>query len=934
VVGILEHQDGLMTEPMATYRLQLTADFGFRAAAAIAPYLRRLGVTHVYASPILQSRRGSTHGYDMVDPTRIDEELGGEEGFAQLVAALRAEDLGLIVDFVPNHMGVLSPDNPWWLDVLEWGRASPHARDFDIEWNALRFDPRDKLLLPVLGRSYAAALDAGEIELRYDAAKGSFSAWYYAHRLPIVPRCYRGIVEAAVRHADDPPTDAGRALLDHVRARGRPGHPTYPEAGGFKRALAAIAGGAQVITAGLAFYRPGGPGGSRALHRLLEAQAYRLGYWRLAGSQTNYRRFFDINSLAGLRIEDARTFEEVHVRIAPLIAAGAITGLRLDHIDGLADPAGYCRRLRDLIARLRPDAGQAFPVFVEKILADGEAMPRLPGVAGTTGYEWLNVIQRVLVDTSGLATLDRVWQEASGERRAFPAILEQAKREALEKLFASEFNTVSRLLARIAAGNFRTRDFAEERLRAALARFIVQFPVYRTYVTADGAGEADRVLIARVIHSLRAGAPPDDGPILDFLRDVLTLDLVAAGRGGHSRVRTRRFVRKLQQLTGPVTAKALEDTAFYRFHRLIALNEVGGDPAADGIGIDEFHRRMRERVVHGAGSLTATATHDTKRGEDARARILALSELPDEWAAAVAQWRAANARHVQRTGGRRSPSAGLEYKLYQGLIGAWPRDRDVGSLRARFQAYAQKAAREAKQETSWLDPDQDYEAGVARFIEAILADTAFVASLDALAQRLALLGALNTLTQLALKAAMPGVPDFYQGTELWDLSLVDPDNRRPVDFAARAQALDRLGTAPDWPALAASWHDGRVKLALTWRLLGWRRALGAAFAHGDYRPLAVEGPHRERVIAFARVHGEDAAILVAGRHFAAVTDGGRRWPRPEDWDGHIVLGGLALERAAHRSEVRDRIALAQLFDAVPIAMLRARVRDAVAVPSM
>jgi (1->4)-alpha-D-glucan 1-alpha-D-glucosylmutase len=927
VVGLLEHRDGVMIEraAMATYRLQLTAAFGFRAAAAIVPYLRKLGITHVYSSPILQSRRGSTHGYDMVDPTRIDEELGGEDGFAQLIAALRAENLGLIVDFVPNHMGVLSPDNPWWLDVLEWGRASPHARDFDIEWRASRFDPRDKILLPVLGRPYAEALDGGEIELRYDATKGSFSAWYHEHRLPIAPRCYGGIIAAAVRHADASATTAGRTLLDHVRARGRPGHPTYVEAGAFKRALAAIEGGAEVIAAGLAFYRPGEPGGSRALHRLLEGQAYRLGYWRLAGSQTNYRRFFDINSLAGLRIEDERTFEEVHARIAPLIAAGAIAGLRLDHIDGLADPAGYCRRLRDLIARLRPDTGPPFTVFVEKILADGEPMPQLPGIAGTTGYEWLNLIQRVLVDTRGLPPLERTWQEASGERRPFRAILEQAKREALDKLFASEFNTVSRLLTRIAAGNFHTRDFAEERLRAALERLVVRFPVYRAYVTANQTSEADRALIDRVIAMVRADLGPDDGPISDFLRDALTLDLVVPGRTGHSRVRTRRFVRKLQQLTGPVMAKALEDTAFYRFHRLIALNEVGGDPAADGIGIDEFHRRMRARVVSGAGSLTATATHDTKRGEDARARILALSELPEEWADAVAQWRAANARHVQRMGARRAPSAGLEYKLYQGLVGAWPLDRDVQSLRPRFQAYAQKAAREAKQETNWLDPDADYEAGLARFIDAILADPTFVASLDAFAQRAALLGALNALTQLALKAAMPGIPDFYQGTELWDLSLVDPDNRRPVDFAARGRALDACGETADWQALAASWPDGRIKLALTQRLLAWRRVLGAVFARGDYRPLLVEGPHRDHVIAFARVHGEQAAILIVGRHFASFTNGGRRWPRPQDWRAEVMLGDLVpIDDGAWSGKVPDRLRLADLFEPLPVAALRAR----------
>jgi (1->4)-alpha-D-glucan 1-alpha-D-glucosylmutase len=921
---------------MATYRLQLTGSFGFRAAATIIPYLRRLGVTHVYVSPILQSRRGSTHGYDMVDPSRIDEELGGEEGLAQLIAVLRTAGLGLIVDFVPNHMGVLSPDNPWWLDVLEWGRASPHARDFDIEWKALRFDPRDKLLLPILGRPYAEALDAGEIELRYDAEQGTFSAWYHEHRLPIAPRCYRGIVEAAVRHVDATDTEAGRALIDLVRARGGPGHPRYAEAAAFKAALAALGGAADIIAAGLAHFRAveAERGRARALHRLLEGQAYRLAHWRLAGSQTNYRRFFDINSLAGLRIEDERTFEEVHARIAPLIASGAIAGLRLDHIDGLADPAGYCRRLCDLIARLRPGVASPFPVMVEKILAAGEAMPPLAGVAGTTGYEWLNLMQRLLVETRGLPTLDRTWQEASGERRPFAVILEQAKREALDKLFASEFNTVSGLMSRIAAGNLRTRDFAEHRLLDALARFIVHFPVYRTYVTPEGASDVDRAVIARTIAAARADAPPDDGPIFDLLRDALTLDLVRPGASGFSRARTRRFVRRLQQLTGPVTAKSLEDTAFYRFHRLIALNEVGGDPAADGITVDEFHRVMLARAAAGGGGLTASSTHDTKRGEDARARILALSELPDEWAAAVAQWRAATARHVQHGDVRRAPSGVLEYKLHQGLIGAWPLDRDLTALRERFKAYAIKAAREAKQETSWLAPDEAYEGGVARFIDGILADQAFVDSFDPFARRVALIGALNALTQLALKAAMPGTPDFYQGTELWDLSLVDPDNRRPVDFAARERALDEVGEITDWQALVDAWPDGRIKLALTQRLLALRRTLGEVFAQGDYRPLAVEGRHRDHVIAFARVRGEEAAILVAGRHFAPLTDGGRRWPRPTDWQGHVLLDGLApAGRTVRPGENPDRLALSAVFDALPVAVLRARVGAAVA-PSM
>jgi (1->4)-alpha-D-glucan 1-alpha-D-glucosylmutase len=910
--------------PIATYRLQLTAAFDFRDAASIVPYLRALGITHVYASPILKSRAGSPHGYDMVDPSRIDDERGGDAGLAQLIAALREAGLGLIVDFVPNHMGVLHADNPWWLDVLEWGRASPHAHAFDIDWDALRFEPREKVLIPVLGRPYGEALDAGEIVLRYDPREGSFSAWYYEHRLPIGPPHYRAILQAVVRHSGADESAAGRALLALARERGRPGHPTCAQAPAYKAALAVIDGGAGVIAAGLAAYRPAGGRGARALHRLLDRQAFRLADWRLASTQINYRRFFDINALAGLRVEDARTFDAVHARIAPLIADGTLAGLRLDHIDGLADPAGYCRRLSELIAGLRPNAEEPFRIFVEKILGEGERLPPLDGVDGTTGYEWLNVVSRVLVDARGLPALDRTWRDVSGERRPFAAILDGAKREVLDKLLAAEFRTLCRLLARIAAGHFRTRDLSADRLRAALAAFITRFPVYRTYV-AERASAADRAVIDRTIAAARAGAAASDSPVFDFLRDAVTLDLIAPGRAGYSRIRVRRFVRKLQQLTGPVMAKALEDTAFYRFHRLIALNEVGGHPAADGLGVDGFHRLMRERVAAGAGGLTATATHDTKRGEDARTRILAVSELPDEWAAAVAEWRAANARHIRHVGGRRAPSAAHEHLLYQALLGCWPLDRDVASLRERFQSFARKAAREGKVETSWLDPDETYEDGLARFIDGILADPAFVRSFDAFAQRVALLGALNSLSQLALKMAMPGIPDLYQGTELWDLSLVDPDNRRPVDFAARERALQAISPAPGWPALVRNWPDGRIKLALTHRLLAWRRALGEVFAHGDYVPLTVEGPHRDHVIAFARRHGEDAAILVIGRHFAALTDGGRHWPQAAAWQGHVVLGGLApIDGPAGQGDAPDRLSLATAFEGIPVATLQAR----------
>ncbi|HEY4919723.1 MAG TPA: hypothetical protein VII40_06430, partial [Xanthobacteraceae bacterium] len=631
-----------------------------------------------------------------------------------------------------------------------------------------------------------------------------------------------------------------------------------------------------------------------------------------------------------------------------------------------------------------PAADDPFPIYIEKILGEGERLPPFPGVAGTTGYEWLNVITQVLLDARGLPALDRLWRDVSdgapspspaggghrrpaaavleaknadakhrlwsearrggvtqpqpphparlrfaaasdpppaGEgKRGFAQILAAAKREVLETLLASEFNVLCHLAGRIAAADPATRDFAAARLRAALAACIVQFPVYRTYVGPAGASAPDRAVIERVIAAARADAPDDDARLFDFLRELLTLDLVAPGRAGHSGARARRFVRKLQQLTGPVMAKSLEDTAFYRFHRLIALNEVGGNPAASALPVDEFHRLMQERLASSPDGLTATATHDTKRGEDARARILALAEIPDDWAAAVAQWRAANARFVRHIGERRAPSAGHEYMLYQALVGAWPLEGDV----ERFQAYARKAAREGKEETSWLDPDGPYEDGLAGFIAAILGDRDFVRSFDAFAWRAARIGALNSLSQLALKIAMPGVPDFYQGTEFWDLSLVDPDNRRPVDFAAREDALPALSGAADMGALAESWPDGRIKLALTRRLLAFRGSLAEVFARGDYRPLTVAGAHRDHAIAFARCHGEDAVIVVVGRHFAALTDGGRAWPRPDAWQGHVELGAFWPAEGGAAPKRIEQLPLASLFDPIPVAMLRAR----------
>jgi len=921
--------------PIATYRVQLTTNFDFDAAASIVPYLKALGITHLYASPFMKSRKGSTHGYDIVDHAQINPELGGDAGFERLSRALKQHDLGLILDFVPNHVGVHFADNPWWLDVLEWGPASPHAVSFDIDWDLLPYRARGGVLLPIIGSSYGQALEKGEIELRYDTDEGSFSAWYFEHRLPIAPERYREILRSLVKEAGAEADTAGKRILDLAsRAKGLR-HPNRKEAPAFKAELKSIAGGAGIIARGLDAYRagPDRPAQILALHHLLERQHYKLGHWRLASSDINYRRFFDVNTLAGLRVEDPGTFDAIHRLVKKLIAEDSLQGLRLDHIDGLRDPAQYFQRLRRLIRQAQGKDARPFYMVIEKILGEQEKLHAFSGVHGTTGYEWLNVITQVLIDGKGLEPLDEVWRQVSNMPPKLEPVLKNAKRRVLETLLTSEFTVLTRLLARIAGGHYSTRDYSADSLRQALELYVLHFPVYRTYLTSADPSPHDRTLISEAIEKARADWFAADEGIFEFLRDALTMDLIKPGGPAHSAPRVRRFALKVQQFTGPMMAKSLEDTAFYRHHRLLALNEVGGDPSAKALSADAFHEAMKVRAKEWPHGMTATATHDTKRGEDARARLMALAELPGEWASAVARWKILNARHLVIAGEMRAPSAAFEYMLYQALLGAWPSGGRDDSLLERMQAYALKAAREGKQETSWLNPNPAYEAGLQTFIERILdhsASAEFLNSLETLAQRVSRLGALNSLSQITLKATMPGVPDFYQGTEFWDLSLVDPDNRRPVDFAERAAVLASLA-APDWEGLAQNWPNGHLKLAWTRHLLKLRTELADVFAHGDYQPLEITGPHRDHVIAFARRHGRDAVITAVAKSFAPMSQGGRVWPRADAFDGALNLKGYSVEGIVSEAGVAE-VRLSALFRHLPVAVLKAGFEGALKPP--
>jgi (1->4)-alpha-D-glucan 1-alpha-D-glucosylmutase len=818
-------------------------------------------------------------------------------------------------------------DNPWWLDVLEWGPASPHAVSFDIDWDILPYRARGGVLLPIIGSSYGEALEKGDIELRYDPDEGSFSAWYFEHRLPIAPERYSEILRAIVKEAGAEDSAAGKNILDLASRYSGLRHPNREEAPTFKAELKSIAGSADIIARGLSAYRAGPDRASQilALHRLLERQHYKLGHWRLASSDINYRRFFDINTLAGLRVEDAGTFDAIHRLVKKLIAEGKLQGLRLDHIDGLRDPAQYFQRLRRLIRNAQGKTSKPLYMVIEKILGEHEKLHPFAGVHGTTGYEWLNTITQALVDGKGLDPLDEIWRQISNMPPRLEPVLKEAKRRVLDTLLTSEFTVLRRLLARIAGGHYSTRDYSADSLRQALELYVLHFPVYRTYLTSADATEHDRALISETIEKARAEWFAADDGIFDFLRDTLTMDLIKPGRALHSAPRVRRFALKVQQFTGPVMAKSLEDTAFYRYHRLLALNEVGGDPAAKALSVDAFHEAMKVRAKEWPHGMTATATHDTKRGEDARARLMALTELPGEWASAVARWKILNAPHLVIEGEMRAPSATFEYMLYQALLGAWPSGGRDDALLERMQAYALKAAREGKQETSWLNPNEAYEAGLRTFLARILdrsVSAEFLNSIETLARRVSLLGALNSLSQITLKATMPGVPDFYQGTEFWDLSLVDPDNRRPVDFADRASVLASLDK-PNWESLAQNWSDGHIKLAWTRHLLKLRTELADVFAHGDYRPLQITGPHGDRVIAFARRRGHDAAVIAVAKSSAPSSQGGRAWPRAEAFDGALDLNGYSVEGIAG-TELR----LATLFQHLPVAVLKARFEGA------
>jgi (1->4)-alpha-D-glucan 1-alpha-D-glucosylmutase len=905
------------TDIRATYRLQFHRQFTFRDAARLVPYLADLGVSHLYASPIMEARPGSTHGYDIIDHNRLNPEIGTEAEFRALVDGLHAHGMGLILDFVPNHMGVGS-DNTWWLDVLEWGQESPFAAYFDINWDAVRPDLKGRVLLPVLGDHYGVILEKGEIALRFDRKEGSFSAWYYEHRFPISPRSYAAILEAG----GEPLAGLCREFLalcechaDGARVRAaelknwlaeRAGEPAF--GGAIETALKLFEG------------EPGNPASFERLHGLLEMQAYRIAYWRVAAEEINYRRFFNINELAGLRMELPELFNNTHRLIFDLVERGDVQGLRIDHIDGLFDPRAYCEQLQQRF-------GASLYVLVEKILARYEILPPWP-IAGSTGYDFVNQVLSIFVDPAGEAPMTRLYRRFASRDESFDEVLYVCKKRITEVNLASEMNVLAHEFHRLSMRDWRTRDFTLNGMLSALEEVVAAFPVYRTYVTREGASPDDHRYIEWAIAQAKKRWRVHDLTIFDFLHGALTGQCPDPQFHANPE-ETLRAAMHFQQVTGPVMAKAAEDTAFYRYFRLLALNEVGGDPRRFGMSVAAFHHLAQDRARSWPRAMVTTATHDTKRGEDGRVRLALLSEMPREWGRRVTQWFRLNRSRRSEAEGEIVPDRNVEYLFYQSVLGAWPPGLAPGdaegikSLAERVEAYMIKAVREGKQQSSWSNPNSAYEAALRRFAQTVLDATRpnpFLAEFHGFVESLARPGAIGSLAQLVLKLTVPGVPDIYQGGELWDFSLVDPDNRRPVDWDARRTLLRKIAGASS-NELSADWQDGREKLFITRQLLGLRRRHAELFAEGDYQPLEVEGQRSGHLCAFARTRSGEAVVVAVPRLVHQLYEGGYtdHWGETE-----IVLppqGEWQNVFTGRRVDNQDRIRASELLADFPVCVL-------------
>jgi (1->4)-alpha-D-glucan 1-alpha-D-glucosylmutase len=915
-----------MAIPRATARLQLHKDFTFADAAAVVGYYARLGTSHFYVSPMLTARSGSAHGYDIVDPAQINPELGGEDGLRRLVARLREAGMGLIADIVPNHMGVGS-ENPWWQDVLEWGCESPYADWFDIEWESPDPALRGKILAPFLGQAYGDVLSSGDLKLQFDKSSGKIFAGYYAHRFPLAPATYAQVLRSSASPSLEP-----AAIAFEMNARDEAAFLLLKEIGNTME-------GAADIDAAFTRFSPAAADGVEAFHRLLASQHYRLTWWRNAAEEINWRRFFEVSDLAGIRVERDDVFEAAHALVFRLYAEGLIDGVRVDHVDGLADPGGYCRKLRQRLNELTPqrpvsERNMRSYLIVEKILGADEPLRADWGIDGTTGYEFMDLVGALLHDPAGDAPLAALWTGVTGDATDFETEVGAARRQLLAHNFIGELDAAARSLHAVARAELRTQDISLAAIRRVLTELLVHFPVYRTYAGSDGRDAFDQQAFGKAAHGARQSLQSADRPLLDVIDRWLGGD--APGRFKRSDLRDLclRAITRFQQLTPPLAAKSVEDTVFYRYGRLVSRNEVGADPARFSIGAQDFHAANAARANCFPHSLLATATHDHKRGEDVRARLAVLSEIPQQWEQTVRRWMSMNAPIGTQKAERRAPLAADELMLYQMLVGAWPlelAESDADGIRAfaaRIEQWQTKALREAKRISSWVQPNQDYENACRDFLYGILeprADNLFVPELAAWVRRIAPAGAVNSLTQTILRLASPGIPDLYQGTEFWDFSLVDPDNRRPVDYAAREKAIS---CAPPMIAGVDGWTRGELKQAVIRRALDVRAREAGLFAQGEYLPLAVDGVRSTHVIAFLRRHQQRAAMTIATRLPAHITHSEEPFVPPEIWKDTVVIlpdGSNGRWRDAltgnELASQSGRLRLADALSRLPVALL-------------
>jgi (1->4)-alpha-D-glucan 1-alpha-D-glucosylmutase len=916
--------------PSSTYRLQFNRQFTFAHAREVVPYLHALGISDCYASPYFQARPESLHGYDITDHNKLNAAIGSRSEYDAWIAALHAHGMGQIVDFVPNHMGIGEPLNHWWMDVLENGPSSRYAPYFDIQWKPLKSDLQDKVLLPILGDQYGRVLERGELQVRFDS--GAFFLRYYEHEFPIAPGTYRHILEVALEKLAPFKSEEFYAefqsiitALEYLPRRTE----TDPERIAertrekeiIKRRLERRCQDAPQVQAAVAHAvtqingTAGEPRSFDALDLLLNDQSYRLAFWRVAAEEINYRRFFDVNDLAAIRMELPEVFDATHRLLLELVGAGAVTGVRVDHPDGLYLPREYFEKLQRRCAEaLRvplPSDGRAIYLLVEKILSGNETLRKDWPVHGTTGYEFGKLVAGLLVDASSEQAITKAFQRFIGHSMHFGHLVYAKKRLVMRLSLANDVNVLGDMLDRLSEQNRWFRDFTLEALARAVRETIACFPVYRTYVTpGQPVSDEDRAIIERAVIAAKRRNPALEESVFNFLRDILLFrfpeNLDAEAREAHE-----HFVLKFQQSTGPIMAKGLEDTAFYIYNRLAALNEVGGEPQHFGFSVDEFHQCNIERQRAWPATLLATSTHDTKRSEDVRARMAAISEVPQLWRSSLQRWRVINRRSKRILDDAAAPDANEEYLFYQTLLGTWPVDAAGQAAKtvdpeyiSRLQAYMAKALKEAKMNTSWIQPNEEWDGAMRDFVARVLDPSPrdkFRPSFLPVAEEIARLGAINSLAQVVLKLTVPGVPDIYQGNEVWDFSLVDPDNRRPVNYQRRRALLDSLpGTTPE--ELLQNWPDGRIKLFLTQRLLRFRRDHGALFQHGEYEPLAVTGTFADCCVAFVRRHEGEWIVVVVPRLSSRVGFP----PIGERWKDTIVALPESLSRDGARELFTDR----------------------------